>query len=257
MQTTALIFTFILHYYLYVTWSPNTIWKCSIYIGECASSWGQMWATGTKVHVNLLIIYVHTIYCFSPRNLVAQLQDIITKLTSLWHPQVPSTSDMAPNQDKTDSLDTSGPLQPLNCVDYPYVLFWHGEDWVKYADDEYNHGEVPSRLRFLTDEDGSLVPESQIKTFMSTVKQAWNELYHLWLDPKSWTKKTPKATSYLMHIMKTSFDKFWYCDGDWKVEWFAIIKYPNWCYDAREPGISLVHLISSSFIAFESPPSRC
>ena len=129
--------------------------------------------------LTLLIVYVHTIYCFSPRNLVAQLQDVITKLTSLRHPQVPSTSDMAPNQDKTNSLDTPGPLQPLNHVDYPYVLFWRDEDWVKYADDEHNHGEVPSRLGFLTDEDGSPVLESQIKTFMSTAKQAWNELYHL------------------------------------------------------------------------------
>jgi len=195
-----------------------------------------MRATGTKVCVNLLIVYAHTMYCFSPRNLVAQLQDVITKLTSLRHPQVPSMSDTAPNQDKTDSLDTPGPLLPLNRVDYLYVLFWRDEDWIKYTDDERNHGEVPSRLGFLTNEDGSPVPESRIKTFMSTVKQAWNELYRLRLDPKLWTKKTLKAASYLAHIMKTSFDEFRYCDGDWKVEWFAIIKYPDWCRDAREPG---------------------
>lgn len=36
--------------------------------------------------------------------------------------------------------------------------------------------------------------------------------------------------------MKTRFDEFRYGDGDWKVERFAIIKYPNWCHDVREPG---------------------
>ncbi len=79
---------------------------------------------------------------------------------------------------------------------------------------------------------------------MSIAKQAWNELYRLRLDPRSWTKKTPKAASYLAYIMKTNFDEFRYCDGDWKVERFAIIKYPDWCRDARESG----HLIRTSDI---------
>jgi len=81
---------------------------------------------------------------------------------------------------------------------------------------------------------------------MSTAKQAWNELYHLQLNPSSWTKKTLKAASYLTYIMKMSFDEFQYCDGDWKVEWFAIIKYPDWCHDARESG-RLTHTFNISF----------
>ena len=79
---------------------------------------------------------------------------------------------------------------------------------------------------------------------MSAAKQAWNELYRLWLDPSLWTKKTWKAATYFAHIMKTGFEEFQYCDGDWKVEWFAIIKYPDWCHDAREPG----HLTCTSDI---------
>ncbi|KAI0284435.1 hypothetical protein BC826DRAFT_973388 [Russula brevipes] len=50
----------------------------------------------------------------------------------------------------------------------------------------------------------------------------------------SWTKKTPKAASYLAHVLKTNFPKFRYCDGDWKVERFGVIKYPDWCCDARD-----------------------
>jgi len=81
---------------------------------------------------------------------------------------------------------------------------------------------------------------------MSAAKQAWNELYRIRLDPSSWTKKTPKAASYLAYIMKTGFDEFQYCNRDWKVKRFAIIKYPDWCCDARELG----HLTCMSDILF-------
>src|SRR5712691_11822429 len=138
-----------------------------------------MRASGTKVCVDMLIIYAHTTYHFSPRNLVSQLQDIINKLMSPQYPQVLSMPDMAPNQEKPDSLDVPDPPQPLDEEDYPDVHHWHEEDWVKYTEWQHNYGQVSPRLRFLTNEDGSPVLESQIKTFMSTVKQAWNELYCL------------------------------------------------------------------------------
>lgn len=154
--------------------------------------------------------------------------------------------DTAPDQDKSDSLDIPDSLQPLDKEGYPYVRHWHEEDWVKYTERQRDRGQVAPRLGFLTDEDGGPVPESRIKMFMSTAKQAWNELYRLRLDPRSWTKKTPKAASYLAYIMKTHFDEFRYCDGDWKVERFAIIKYPDWCRDARESG----HLTRMSDILF-------
>jgi hypothetical protein len=205
-----------------------------------------MRATGTKVCADAFIIYAHTTYSFYHRNLVTQLQDVINKLTSPRHPQVLSMSDTAPNQEKSDSLDVPDPPQALDQEDYQYVHYWHEEDWVKHTERQRDRGQVPPRLGFLTDEEGGPVLESRIKTFMSTAKQAWNELYRLRLDPSSWTKKTPKAASYLAYIMKTSFDEFRYCDGDWKVERFAIIKYPDWCRDVRESG----HLTRASDISF-------
>jgi hypothetical protein len=81
---------------------------------------------------------------------------------------------------------------------------------------------------------------------MSIAKQAWNELYCLQLDPRSWTKETPKAASYLAYIMKMSFNKFRYYDGDWKMERFAIIKYPDWCRDVRDLG-QLIHTSDTLF----------
>jgi len=186
-------------------------------------------------------------YYFSPRTLVTQLQDVINKLTSSQHPQLLSTLDPAPNQEKSDSLKVVlDQPQPLEQENHPHVCYWCKGDWVKYAKQQHNHGQVPSRLGFLTDEDGSLVTESRIKTFMSAAKQAWNELYHIQLDPSLWMKKTLEAASYLTYIMKMAFNEFRYCNGDWKVKQFAIIKYPDWCHDVREPG----HLTCMSGILF-------
>ena len=111
--------------------------------------------------------------------------------------------------------------------------------------------------------------ESRIKIFTSTAKQAWNELYRHRLDPTSWTKKTPKAVSYLVYVLKTNFAEFSYCDEDWKLEQFAVIKYPDWCRDAREPErltrtLSLSHVWHFFFFLFPfflmvlgARPSKC
>jgi hypothetical protein len=149
---------------------------------------------------------------------------------------MPPTSVPAPSEGKPDALVIPNAPEPLDEEDYPDVQYWHGEDWFKYTERQKDRGELVSRLSFLTDRDGNLMSESRIKAFTSTAKQAWNELYRHRLDPTSWTKKTPKAASYLAYVLKTNFAEFCYCDGDWKVERFAVIKYPDWCRDARESG---------------------
>ena len=71
---------------------------------------------------------------------------------------------------------------------------------------------------------------------MSHAKQVWNELYWHRLDPSSWTKKTPAASSFFANEMMAKFPEFRYCEGIWKVERFGIVKYPDWCRDGRESG---------------------
>jgi hypothetical protein len=187
-------------------------------------------------HIRALSAHISHFY---PRNLVAQLQDVINKLTSQrpYQMSVPDTAQCAHDQEKLDPLVPDQPgLQPLRKEDYPDVPYWREESWVKYTEEQRERGKVPSKLGFLTDDDGNPVLESRIKTFMSIAKQAWNELYRLRLDPSSWTKKTPQAALYFTHILRKNYDEFRYCDGDWKVERFAIVKYPDWCRDARESG---------------------
>jgi hypothetical protein len=93
--------------------------------------------------------------------------------------------DTVPDQDKSDSLDVPDSVPPLDQGNYPYARYWHEDEWVKYTERQRDRGQVPQRLGFLTDEEGSPISESRIKVFMSTAKQAWNELYRLRLDPRS------------------------------------------------------------------------
>ena len=179
-------------------------------------------------------IYAHIFIFFSYRNLVTQLQDVINKLASSQHLQMPPTSIPVTTEGKPEGLVVPDAPESLDEDDYPDVRYWRDENWIKYAERQKDRGEAVPRLAFLTDGDGNVVTESQIKVFTSTAKQAWNELYRHRLDPSSWTKKTLKAASYLAYVLKTNFAEFRYCDGDWKVEHFAVVKYPDWCRDGRD-----------------------
>ena len=165
-----------------------------------------------------------------------QLHDVINKLASSSHRQMPPMSIHASGEGKHEAFVIPEAPASLYEEDYPDVQYWHEADWVKHTERQKNCGEVVSRLGFLTDGEGNLVAESRIKIFTSTAKQAWSELYRHRLDPSSWTKKTQNAASYFTHVLKKSFPEFCYCDGDWKVEHFAVIKYPDWCRDVRESG---------------------
>lgn len=110
---------------------------------------------------------------------------------------MPPTSLHTPSKENPEALVVPEAPEPLNEEDYPDVQFWHDENWIKYTERQKDLGELFPRLGFLTDRDGNLVTDSRIKAFTSTAKQAWNELYCHRLDPNSWTKKTPKAASYL------------------------------------------------------------
>jgi len=168
------------------------------------------------------------------RNIVTRLQDVINKLVT-YRP-MHTTSDAAPRDGKLDTLIIPDAPETLQEDDYPDVPYWRDSDWVGHSERQKDRGEPISKLGFLTDKFGSVIVDSRIKEFTLHAKQLWNELYRHRLDPSSWTRKTPKAASFFEHEMKVKYPEFGYCDGGWKVERFAIIKYPDWCRDARESG---------------------
>lgn len=165
------------------------------------------------------------------RNIVTRLQDVINRLTSSFSTPGPAAPPTIPT-----SLIAPDAPEALDEEDYPDVPYWRESDWMNHAEQQKERGRIVSKLGFLTGEDGSSVTEFRIKQFMSHAKHVWNELYRSRHDPCSWTKKTQSTAAYFENDMKVKFQEFRFCEGNWKVERFAIIKYPDWCRDARESG---------------------
>ena len=156
-------------------------------------------------------------------------------------------SETGPSNRKAGVLNISEAPEILDESDYPQVSYWYESNWMENNERQKDCRKSVSKLGFLTDQNGNPVTESRIKEFTSQARQLWTELYRHRLDPTSWTKKTLTAASYFAHEMKGRFSEFRYCDGNWKVERFAIIKYPDWCRDGRDTGRLTRALIFSSF----------
>jgi hypothetical protein len=183
----------------------------------------------SKAHIHACTNY------YMYRKNVMWLRDMVTNLTS--RPlALPMQSEATCDRQNVETLDIPPAPEILDKADYPSVPYWGESAWTTHTERQRDRGQAVSKLAFLTDKDGNPAVESRIKEFTSHARQAWNELYRHRLEPKSWMKRTPQATKFFAHMMKGKFLEFCYCDGDWKVEHFAIIKYPDWCRDARDPG---------------------
>ena len=185
---------------------------------------------------------------YGVRRIVNRLEDVIDKLTRSHSMPRPTSSEPAARGGKLgEKIIIPAAPEALEQEDYPDIPYWQESDWTKHAERQRERGRPFSKLGFLTGKDGSPVTESRIKEFMFHAKQVWNELYRHRLDPSSWTKKTQTMGLFFEHEMKGKFPEFCYGKGNWKVEQFAITKYPDWCRDARESGRLTRACIQSSF----------
>lgn len=176
---------------------------------------------------------------FSLSTLITQLQGMIDCLldSPSQHPITKkSTSDPTPESPSAETLVVPYAPRVLGRHEFPDVPFWDESEWTAHCERQKDLGNTPSKLGFLTDDKGIPLPDSKIKRLTSHAKLVWNELYRHRHDPTSWTKKTPTMALYFAHNMKHTFSEFSYCEGNWKVEQFAITKYPDWCRDSREKG---------------------
>jgi uncharacterized protein YneF (UPF0154 family) len=115
------------------------------------------------------------------------------------------------------------------------VLYWHEVDWILHGEKQWD-SDTDSKLDFLTDHNGQTLSEKHIEVIMDSARQTWTQLHSHLLDPKSW-KKAEEAKQYFNTVMKAEFPEFRYCEGDWKIEWFAAIKYPDWCRHTWDKGV--------------------
>jgi len=170
-------------------------------------------------------------------NVSAQLNNVINILAAhgFSTPSQPTTRHTA-NQNEVTALAIPEEPEAYDHDDYPDVSFWHETDWNAHSDKQRDAGNTVNKLSFLIDEDGNPVPEKRSKEMTEHAKQAWTQLYYHRLDPLSWKKKTEDARCYFSATMRAKFSEFRYCDGNWKLERFATVKYPDWTRNTREKG---------------------
>lgn len=129
--------------------------------------------------------------------------------------------------------------------DYPDACYWTKSEWVKHENKQNDRGTTSTsaeKLEFLTNENGVAANKERLRQISKAAKITWNELYRYRLDPTTWSKTTVKAATYFSNNMRTQFEEFRLCEGDWKVEAFATIRFPDWCKN-RDKG----HLTRTSY----------
>jgi len=139
-------------------------------------------------------------------------------------------------------LDIPHPPPPCSHDDFPSVKFWKKETWIDAENQHREKGGSLPRLRFVEDKDGNKVSEGRLKAMTEKAKVIFNTLYHLRNDPPSWKAKTQPAGEYFSNTMCLAFEEFRWCENDWKVEQFAVVRFPDWSRHTREGGGRLLRM---------------
>jgi len=59
----------------------------------------------------------------------------------------------------------------------------------------------------------------------------------------TWGVRTMYAGEFFSNTMRTKFEEFRWCEGDWKVHVFATVRFPDWSEDVvpNPPSLSRKH----------------
>ncbi|KAI0682954.1 hypothetical protein C8T65DRAFT_702898 [Cerioporus squamosus] len=97
--------------------------------------------------------------------------------------------------------------------------------------------EPTHNFKFLTNAWGEVVSDSRVSEFRGTSRSYWNGLKKTKSAPRSWKNNntTTIQDRYYRH-MKEKYPEFLLADGNWKIELFAILTYPQW-YRTRKAEI--------------------
>lgn len=91
---------------------------------------------------------------------------------------------------------------------YEDVLFWTRAEWIQYEHKERERGEKFHKLRFISQENGSMVDNARLSAIGKEATELWNTLYHTHNDPPSWKSKTKIASQYFSNSMHLKFEEF-------------------------------------------------
>lgn len=162
------------------------------------------------------------------------------------HPPIPAQLNSPPSVKplRSDREDSDAPTLPpalpeLDPDDYPKACYWTQSSWTEYKKRRINQGFTVYGLDFMRDEGGEKISDDWLGAMTRRAKQLWNTLYRYRQDPSSWGKKTDFEADFFSRHMRIGFPEFGLCEGSWKAEAFAIIRYPDWSSKVRNSGAIL------------------
>jgi hypothetical protein len=168
----------------------------------------------------------------------------------LRNPPAASTTVLQPTNTPNNLLI---PPSPAECIqdNYENVKFWTKAEWTGYKKDQADRDQDCGKLSFLTDEDGDIVSKGRLQEMSTEARTLFNELYRYSHDPQTWGSHGRTAGAFFSNCMRQKFPEFRWCEGDWKVHAFAMVRYPNWVTDVREKGLLIrMPLIYSFTLTF-------
>ncbi|KAF8799949.1 hypothetical protein BYT27DRAFT_7263333 [Phlegmacium glaucopus] len=156
-----------------------------------------------------------------------------------------SNSPVPVKPSRHDKEDPDGPpilppaLSELDPEDYPDARYWTQSSWTEYKKNQLNQGSTIFGLGFLCDADGNRVSKDRLDAMTKRAKQLWNTLFRHRQDPFTWGKKGDFVADFFSRQMRNSFPEFGLCEGNWKADAFAIVRYPDWSSKVRSSGTIL------------------
>lgn len=128
------------------------------------------------------------------------------------------------------------PLDQLDVKEYLDVQFWDAEDWTDYKTKKLKANKAHHKLRFMEGENGEAVSVERLAKMTKTAQELWNELYSTRQNPTTWSKVLYSDAQHFCRTMQSEYYEFRLCDGTWKADVFATIRFPDWSRSARSSG---------------------
>jgi hypothetical protein len=154
----------------------------------------------------------------------------------------------APAQDATSNKLIIPPSPPeCDQLDFGDVGFWTRAEWLRHQKSCEERGRDFKKLGFLTDVDGQPLNDDQIDKMTKHARLLWNSLYKQREDPETWGVRSMFASEYFSNNMRIKFPEFRWCEGDWKVQTFATVRFPDWSQDVRKKGRLTRTFIANAF----------
>jgi hypothetical protein len=144
----------------------------------------------------------------------------------------------------------SHPVANLSCAevelkkeDYPFVKFWHRQDWwnhTKEAGNSTEFGTEPVRgksliakginknAKYIENVDGEPVDGYRIRDIHAHARAIWASFQAVGRAPQSWGKADMEISRHYRREMRLKFPELALCDNDWKADLVATTHYPSW-----------------------------